>query len=261
VAVIGQWGHSIDIVSNGAEAIEAVCRKEYDIVLMDVQMPVVDGVEATTRIRSLGGRYTTMPIIAMTASVLIDEVESFRRAGMSDHIGKPFEPSELRRIINRWTCAGASGGGEPGLAHGDDSERETMTVPLVPAMPHDSVEDDILDEAAYAELSDMIGDEKAAHIARQFADDLARRFADVTDQGAIRSDAHTVVSSAGALGFRTLSACARTLEYACDGGGDLDGHMAELLDRRRRVSEFIVKRFGSGVRAGAGGDANGCGQP
>jgi len=260
VAIIGQWGHSIDIVSNGAEAIEAVCRKEYDIVLMDVQMPVVDGVEATTRIRSLGGRYTTMPIIAMTASVLIDEVESFRRAGMSDHIGKPFEPGELRQMINRWICAGASGGGESGVAHGDDSEREIMTVPLAPAMPHETVDDDILDETAYAELSDMIGDEKAAHIARQFADDLARRFADMTDQKAIRNDAHIIVSSAGALGFRSLSACARTLEYACDGGGDLDGHMAEFLDRRRRVSEFIVRRFGN-WRAGAGADAYGCDQP
>jgi HPt (histidine-containing phosphotransfer) domain-containing protein len=120
-----------------------------------------------------------------------------------------------------------------------------MTVPLVRAMPHESVEDDVLDEAAYAQLSDMIGDEKAAHIARQFADDLARRFADGANQKAIRSDAHTVVSSAGALGFRNLSACARALEYACDGGGDLDDHMRELLDRRRQVSEFIVARFGT----------------
>jgi HPt (histidine-containing phosphotransfer) domain-containing protein len=163
-------------------------------------------------------------------------------------------------MINRWICAGASGGGESGVAHGDDSEGEIMTVPLVPAMLHETVDDDILDETAYAELSDMIGDEKAAHIARQFADDLARRFADMTDQKAIRNDAHIIVSSAGALGFRSLSACARTLEYACDGGGDLDGHMAEFLDRRRRVSEFIVRRFGN-WRAGAGADAYGCDQP
>ena len=245
VAIIGQWGHRIDIASNGAEAVEAVCRKDYDVILMDVQMPVVDGVEATTRIRSLGGRYATVPIIAMTASVLVNEVESFRRAGMSDHIGKPFEPGELRRMINRWIDADASGGGRSDVAHRDASVPEVMSVPLVPAMPHESVADDVLDEAAYAQLSEMIGDEKAAHIARQFADDLARRFADVTNQEAIRSDAHTVVSSAGALGFRNLSACARALEYACDGGGDLDDHVRELLDRRRQVGEFIVARFGT----------------
>ena len=246
VAIIGQWGHSIDIVSNGAEAIEAVCRKDYDIVLMDVQMPVVDGVEATTRIRSLGGRYTTMPIIAMTASVLINEVESFRRAGMSDHIGKPFEPSELRRMINRWIGAGASGSGEFGIARGEDSVLESRTFPLAPAMPDESLEDGLLDETVYAELSDMIGDDKAADIARQFADDLARRFTDTCNQRAIRNDAHTIVSSAGALGFRGLSASARTLEYACDGGGDLDGHMAEFMDLRRRVSAFIAGDFGNG---------------
>jgi CheY-like chemotaxis protein/HPt (histidine-containing phosphotransfer) domain-containing protein len=239
-AYIEQWGHSLDIVSNGADAIEAVCRKDYDIVLMDVQMPVVDGVEATTRIRSLGGRHATVPIIAMTASVLLDQVESFRRAGMSDHIGKPFEPSELRRMIDRWIDAGVSGG-----AHGEDSVCETMTVPLAPAMPHETVEDDILDEAVYAQLSGMIGDQKAAHIARQFADDLARRFNDLGNRTALRIDAHTVVSSAGALGFKDLSASSRQLEYACDGTGDLEGATADFLDRRRRVGEFIARRFAS----------------
>jgi PAS domain S-box-containing protein len=249
-AYIEQWGHSLDIVSNGADAIEAASRKDYDIVLMDVQMPVVDGVEATTRIRSLGGRHATVPIIAMTASVLLDQVESFRRAGMSDHIGKPFEPSELRRMIDRWVDAGVSGGAHCSVAHGEDSVRETVTVSLVPAMPHETVEDDILDEAVYAQLSGMIGDEKAAHIARQFADDLARRFNDLSNRTALRTDAHTIVSSAGALGFKDLSASSRQLEYACDGAGDLEGATANFLERRRRVGEFIVKRFGSRNAAG-----------
>jgi PAS domain S-box-containing protein len=250
VAFIEQWGHSIDIVSNGAEAIEAVCRKDYDIILMDVQMPVVDGVEATARIRSLGGRHTTVPIIAMTASVLLDQVDSFRRAGMSDHIGKPFEPGELRRMIDRWIDVGVSRGGHSGVAHGEDSVRETMTVAVAQATPHETVKDDILDEAVYAQLSDMIGDEKAAHIARQFADDLARRFNDPSNRKVLRNDAHTVVSSAGALGFRDLSACARQLEYACDGAGDLDGAIRNFLDRRRRVGEFIIGRFGPRNAAG-----------
>jgi hypothetical protein len=114
----------------------------------------------------------------------------------------------------------------------------------VPSIAQDPVEDPILDEAVYGQLSAMIGDEKAAHIARQFADDLARRFSDLTNRKALRIDAHTVVSSAGALGFRDLSACARQLEYACDGAGDLDGAIRNFLDRRRRVGEVIVGRFG-----------------
>ncbi|CCD98836.1 PAS domain S-box protein [Bradyrhizobium sp. STM 3809] len=106
VAIIGKkWGHHVDVVANGSEALEAVRGKHYDVVLMDVQMPVLDGVEATARIRALGGRYATLPIIAMTAAVLVDQVESFRRAGMSDHVGKPFRPAELKRILDRWLQA------------------------------------------------------------------------------------------------------------------------------------------------------------
>ncbi|CCD93589.1 putative Sensor protein [Bradyrhizobium sp. ORS 375] len=110
VAIISnKWGHHVDVVGNGSEALEAVRRKHYDIVLMDVQMPILDGVEATARIRALGGRYATLPIIAMTAAVLVDQVESFRRAGMSDHVGKPFRPAELKRILDRWLQVEHSG--------------------------------------------------------------------------------------------------------------------------------------------------------
>jgi PAS domain S-box-containing protein len=249
LSIIGQWGHRIDIVSNGAEAVDAVCQKTYDIVLMDVQMPVMDGVEATTRIRSLGGRYATMPIIAMTAAVLVNQVESFKLAGMSDHIGKPFEPRELRRMVDRWIDADGIGVGTE-VEHGVPCVAAATTATLAPSIAQDAAEDPILDEAVYSQLSAMIGDEKAAHIACQFADDLARRFNDLTNRKALRIDAHTVVSSAGALGFRDLSACARQLEYACDDPGDLDGAIREFLDRRRRVGEFIARKFAPRNEAG-----------
>jgi CheY-like chemotaxis protein/HPt (histidine-containing phosphotransfer) domain-containing protein len=260
LSVIGRWGHRIDVVSNGAEAVDAVRRKDYDIVLMDVQMPVMDGVEATTRIRSLGGRYATMPIIAMTAAVLVNQIESFKQAGMSDHIGKPFEPRELRQLINRWTGADSIGAARPDVSQGEHSLPAAMTAPRMTAPAHEALDDNVLDEVAYARLADMIGDETAADIARQFADDLARRFADVGNQDALRNDAHTVVSSAGTLGFKRLSACARELEYACDGEGDLDRCMRELLDRRRRVGEFIATRFGSQDFAASSSPLNGYGR-
>jgi PAS domain S-box-containing protein len=245
LSIIGQWGHRIDIVSNGAEAVDAVRRKDYDVVLMDVQMPVMDGVEATSRIRSFGGRYATMPIIAMTAAVLVNQIESFKQAGMSDHIGKPFEPRELRQLINRWISADSIGAAGAEVRQGEHSLPETMTATQVTEAAHEALDDNVLDEVAYATLADMIGDEKAADIARQFADDLATRFADVSNQTALRNDAHIVVSSAGTLGFKSLSASARKLEYACDGEGDLDRCTRELLERRRRVGEFVARRFGT----------------
>jgi CheY-like chemotaxis protein len=69
---------------------------------MDVQMPVMDGIEATKTIRSLDGAVRHVPIIAMTANVFAEQIASFRLAGMDDHVGKPFKREELFDVIERW---------------------------------------------------------------------------------------------------------------------------------------------------------------
>ncbi|UYQ92678.1 PAS domain S-box protein [Chitinophaga horti] len=89
-------GAKVDVVSNGAEAVDNVKEKEYDCILMDIQMPGMDGYKATALIREMG--YTT-PIIAMTASAINGEREKCVRAGMTDYISKPFIPEELYRKI------------------------------------------------------------------------------------------------------------------------------------------------------------------
>ena len=102
VALLHRAGHVVTVVGNGAEAVEAVQRQEYDIVLMDVQMPIKDGIEATLDIRALGGVYATLPIIAVTANVMADDIVRFRAAGMSDHLGKPFPINALEIMLDRW---------------------------------------------------------------------------------------------------------------------------------------------------------------
>ena len=102
VALLERAGHVVTVVGNGAEAVEAVQREDYDIVLMDVQMPVKDGIEATTDIRALGGHYATLPIIAVTANVMRDDIARFRAAGMSDHLGKPFPINAFEIMLERW---------------------------------------------------------------------------------------------------------------------------------------------------------------
>jgi CheY-like chemotaxis protein len=104
-AVLQGAGHEVDVVSDGAEAIMAVQVNTYDLVLMDIQMPVMDGITATQRIRALPGRAADLPIIAMTANVLPQQVAAFRAAGMDDHVGKPFKREELHAVIARW-CGG-----------------------------------------------------------------------------------------------------------------------------------------------------------
>jgi CheY-like chemotaxis protein len=85
--------------------VEAVRQTPYDLVLMDIQMPVMDGIAATGRIRRLGGAQAALPIIAMTANVLPDQIARFRQAGMDDHVGKPFQAAELLATVARWASS------------------------------------------------------------------------------------------------------------------------------------------------------------
>jgi len=96
----------VDTAVNGVEAIEAVMRSAYDLVLMDMQMPVMDGLTAAERIRELEDpERPRLPIIAMTANVLPEQVRRCLDAGMDGHIGKPLDPAELLETIAAWTGA------------------------------------------------------------------------------------------------------------------------------------------------------------
>jgi two-component system, sensor histidine kinase and response regulator len=95
-------GHQIDVVNGGAEAIEAVRGKAYDLVLMDVQMPGVDGLEATRRIRGLPIAHAGVPVIAITANALQGDDQRCFAAGMSDYITKPIDRARLLGKVSEW---------------------------------------------------------------------------------------------------------------------------------------------------------------
>jgi len=100
-------GIEVDEATNGQEAVENVQRRDYDAVLMDIQMPVMDGLEAARRIRALattpgGERFATLPIIAMTALAMAQDAERSREAGMNDHVTKPVAPDRLMVVLSRW---------------------------------------------------------------------------------------------------------------------------------------------------------------
>ena len=101
-AILTRAGHQVDVAENGALAVEAVQRADYDLVLMDVQMPVMDGLEATRKIRSLEGKVANIPIVALTASVLEQDVEACRTAGMDDFVAKPIDADALLGAVARW---------------------------------------------------------------------------------------------------------------------------------------------------------------
>jgi CheY-like chemotaxis protein len=100
--VLEAAGHDVTVVGDGAAAVMAAEDGAFDLVLMDVQMPGMDGVTATRMIRRLKGPAARVPVIAMTANVLPDEIRAFREAGMDDHVGKPFDRAALYATVERW---------------------------------------------------------------------------------------------------------------------------------------------------------------
>jgi PAS domain S-box-containing protein len=106
VDTLDTLGYDADIANNGVEAIELAGTREYDAILMDCQMPKLDGYQATTRLRGqeLSGRH--IPIIALTAGALPEDRERARQAGMDDFLAKPLDIDDLRATLQRWTTPG-----------------------------------------------------------------------------------------------------------------------------------------------------------
>jgi CheY-like chemotaxis protein len=100
--LLGKLGYSVDLAQNGAEAVHMIQQSDYDIVLMDCQMPVMDGFEAARAIRSLNSAVSRIPIIAVTANALPGEREKCLAAGMDDYVPKPVSKHALDQALARW---------------------------------------------------------------------------------------------------------------------------------------------------------------
>ncbi len=105
--MLQKLGLEADVVANGLEALDALVGVAYDLVIMDCQMPEMDGFEATQRIRERERGTRRIPIVAMTANAMVGDREQCLEAGMDDHIPKPVRMEELKRILSRWLPAGA----------------------------------------------------------------------------------------------------------------------------------------------------------
>jgi len=102
-AMLAPLRHVVDVVTDGHEAVAAAQRTAYDIVLMDINMPNMDGVEATRLIRSSGGALASVPIIAVTANAMAGDREHYLAAGLTDYLSKPIDRRQLIETIDKWT--------------------------------------------------------------------------------------------------------------------------------------------------------------
>ena len=108
-AFIRSGGHDVTCANGGAEAVAAALARDFDIIMMDVRMPGIDGLEATRQIRRIPGPRGRVPIVALTAQVFTEQVEACWAAGMNDHLAKPFTPQDLLDCVVRVAAADSSG--------------------------------------------------------------------------------------------------------------------------------------------------------
>ena len=106
--MVGTLGYEADVVANGAEALEAFSKEQYNLILMDCQMPKLDGYQATVEIRKREGDKRHTPIVALTANVLHGDREKCLASGMDDYISKPIEKDELAMVLNKWITQNAT---------------------------------------------------------------------------------------------------------------------------------------------------------
>ncbi len=221
--ILGRLGYQPDVVESGIAALTAVQTHDYDVVLMHLEMPDMDGLEAVQKIRRLA-THPGLRIIGMTAEE--DDFRAYLEAGVDDCIGKPVQTDELAAALSRTPLKGTSG--EPSHA---------------PAQPAAASEPPPLDTAALKRLKETLGSQAEALfpvlLEDFFRDSLrllaaARTALEKNDTQELRRSAHTLKSNGATFGAVRLSDAARELE-ALAKQGILDG-AAALIDRT--IQEF-----------------------
>jgi PAS domain S-box-containing protein len=209
--LLEQLGYRADVATNGLEAIEALERQPYDVVLMDVQMPELDGLDATRRICERWPAETRPHIIAMTANALPEDREACFAAGMNDYVAKPIRAEELVAALKR---------ARP-LANGDGDAAGVEFVSL--------------DDAALGNLRDLGGDDFLGEVIDAFLADAPSLLAtlrsslDAGNDEELRRAAHTLKSNGATLGAAGFADLCRDLEQRAK-ARELDG-APELVDR------------------------------
>jgi signal transduction histidine kinase/DNA-binding response OmpR family regulator/HPt (histidine-containing phosphotransfer) domain-containing protein len=204
----------VDCARNGEDALQAVRTNAYDAVLMDCQMPVMDGFAATAAIRREereAGRGRVLPIIAITANALQGDREACLAAGMDDYLSKPFSQQEIAAVIGRWMALPLAA-----TVHHDDEP---------PRLPPESVEviqRDVINRVALDKiraLSRDRGDALVQKVIAAYVDDTPQQLRtlrsaiDGLDTGNVRRIAHTLKSASANVGAEALAALCKELEH------------------------------------------------
>ncbi len=208
VGLLSAEGIEVDIANNGAEAVEMVCRRRYEAVLMDVQMPAMDGVQATQRIRE-DKRLDQLPIIAMTAHAMTGDREKCLAAGMNDYVAKPVDPAELFEVLGKWVAGRKHAGSQAASARAATAHNQPDGLDELPGYDVADALDRLRgNRTLYRKL---LADLASSHAA---ADDELQALVDAGELVAARAAAHNLKGLAGNLSATALFESAAELERA-----------------------------------------------
>ena len=232
VELLESVGATVQVAGNGREAVDALLRvafpPPYDIVLMDLQMPEMDGYQATARIRG-DGRFTDLPIIAMTAHATIEERNRCLAAGMNDHISKPIHPTLLFETVARYYRAAKPAPVTQSVPVPEDARPIPSTTNDLPAVEGLNTVDGLLRVGGNAALY--------RRMLAQFADtehDAVERIRErvaAGDRLTAQRIAHTVKGVAGTLGAGKVQAAAGEVERGVQGSPSAIGALCDNLAR------------------------------
>jgi two-component system, sensor histidine kinase len=236
-ALLARLGHRIELVGDGRAAVAAVERRAWDLVLMDVQMPEMDGVAATRAIRALSAPANAVPIIALTANALAEHRAEYLAAGMNDYLTKPIQPEALEAALARWTP-------HTGVA---------------PAMAAASGADNILsDDCPLGSLSRSLPPARLGEIVAAYVSDTEQRLerlrqhAQRQDFTALGQEAHNLAGTSGNVGAMHVAALAQELKQLALAEDARAAALVEAIARAAASAVSALRRcyVGSGDSAG-----------
>lgn len=243
LALLRRAGHSAEAVSNGEEAVEAVTARPYDLVLMDVQMPVMDGLTATRRIRRLAGPVARIPVVALTANAMQGDAAICLEAGMDDYLSKPVNARKLLDAIARFVHPTTESRAE---TNGQAASPPPMVNPEPATINAEKIEElrDALGMDGFTLLLETFFSDSPQHL------DLLRAAIARGDRAGIEQEAHILKGSAANVGFDRLAAAAHYLVAAAR-RGDLDAltatageQVAAELSTARKVAATLETNAG-----------------
>ncbi|MCK6685331.1 MAG: response regulator [Thermoanaerobaculia bacterium] len=237
--LLNKRGATVEVVANGQEAVEAIAKARFDLVLMDIQMPGMDGLAATRAIRSrnLDGKKT--PIVALTAHASREDREQCLAAGMDEYLGKPLRFEELDRVLATWLDVDMS-------SKTPSSERDAKAAePAEPATGREAGPK-VFDEGAVTRLVDSFGPsetETAIALLEAFLAELPARVQSLStglskgDAQAASRAAHQLRGTAGTFGAERIASLSLAIERECK-SGNVEGARGLLLKLASEEAPF-----------------------